>query len=99
LVWTLSTLGQTTLGQNERSRAKADQKRGCGQTFDPLGRSSGPNASFGEDGFDEDDIYSDMPDSPLRPMYTRKKFEANLAILVGTMTWLLLTIVYLLPRN
>lgn len=57
--------------------------------------SCGPNMRTPEVGFDQDDIYSDMPESPVAPIHAAKKLQFTLAIGVSAVAWLLLSAGYL----
>ncbi|MEZ6059894.1 MAG: hypothetical protein R3C19_05990 [Planctomycetaceae bacterium] len=57
--------------------------------------SSGPNMVTGDDGVDDDDIYSDMPVSPMEPFRQRHRRELLVAIGVPLCCWILLAAIYL----
>lgn len=61
--------------------------------------SSGPNMISPDTGFDEDDIFSDMPTSPLTPFRIQKKRQFLIAIGSMLATWTLLLILYLRSRG
>jgi hypothetical protein len=57
--------------------------------------SPGPNQSSPRDGLDQDDIYSDMPESPGKAIIDRKKRQSLIAVGVSLGAWLLLASLYL----
>jgi len=61
--------------------------------------SSGPDTTFTPDRIDSDDIYSDMPTSPLGPIRTRKHRKGLIALAVTMGAWILLTSIYILSRR
>jgi hypothetical protein len=61
--------------------------------------SSGPNGNSLEDGFDEDDIHSDMPASRAGAMLRRKQWQLMFTLAVAVAAWLLLSCLYLKSRR
>lgn len=57
--------------------------------------SSGPNMSSPSSGVDHDDIYSDMPVSPLAAIYARKKRQWLIALSATALAWSALSLLYL----
>lgn len=60
--------------------------------------SCGPNMHTAEVGVDHDDIYSDMPASPMALIFSAKKRQLMIAVGISAGLWLLLSIVYLRSR-
>lgn len=56
--------------------------------------STGPNMSTTESGFDEDDIYTDMPVSPTVPIQARKNRQFLLAFAAWGAAWLFFCVIY-----
>lgn len=61
--------------------------------------SSGPNMTSPAEGFDEDDIYSDMPRSPNAAADRRHTFRLFFALGIGSMLWVTLSLTYLRSRR
>ena len=61
--------------------------------------SSGPNMSSPEVGLDGDDIYSDMPVSPMAPIYAEKNRQFLIAFSVSVGLWLLLSAIHVRSRR
>jgi hypothetical protein len=61
--------------------------------------SSGPNMASPEVGVDGDDIYSDMPVSPMAPIWAEKNRQILIAFGVSGGLWLLLSAVYVRVRR
>jgi hypothetical protein len=61
--------------------------------------SSGPNMVSPKTGVDYDDIYADMPKSPVAPIRAKKKKQFVIATSVSAGIWLLLSLVYLRNRK
>lgn len=60
--------------------------------------SSGPNNATQATGVDDDDIYSDMPESPVAPIHA-KKHRQTLMVVAGFLgTWLLLSTFHVRAR-
>ncbi len=57
--------------------------------------SSGPNMSSPDTGYDNDDIYTDMPESPLAPFRVERNRQLLIALGITAGTWIILTVVYL----
>ena len=60
--------------------------------------SSGPNMTSPEAGFDEDDIYSDMPRSPNAAADLRHSFRFLFALGAGATLWIVLSLKYVGSR-
>lgn len=60
--------------------------------------SSGPNMTSPEEGFDEDDIYSDMPRSPNAAADFRHSIHLLFALGVGAAIWIALSVAYVGSR-
>ncbi|MEZ6052196.1 MAG: hypothetical protein R3C02_12515 [Planctomycetaceae bacterium] len=88
----------------------SDSDDGLGPPVDPWGQpyqfvndedrivrvvSFGPNMSSPADGFDDDDIYSDMPKSPMEAIKREKNLHWLFAFGISIATWILLTIAFL----
>ena len=56
--------------------------------------SGGPNRSSPAVGFDDDDIYSDMPISPTQTIVSRKRRQFQIALLASGLVWLTLSLLY-----
>lgn len=61
--------------------------------------SSGPNGVSPESGFDADDIYSDMPASPMDPIEARLRRQMIVATGIAFSAWLLLIRAYRRSRR
>lgn len=61
--------------------------------------SCGPNKSTPENGFDSDDIYSDMPVSPVSVIMREKNREWLIFAAISAAVWLLLSVSYLRTRS
>jgi hypothetical protein len=61
--------------------------------------SLGPNQMSPESGFDADDIYSDMPTSPMASSERRNRFQLSGAVGVAAGVWLLLSAAWLRWRR
>ncbi len=57
--------------------------------------SSGPNMSFSPTGIEDDDIYSDMPISPIEPIIAQKRWRCFFALAASVGCWVLLAALYL----
>ena len=57
--------------------------------------SSGPDMSFSANGTDNDDIYSDMPTSPLQPIRARRNRQWLIAAAVTVGSWIVLALLYM----
>ncbi len=57
--------------------------------------SCGPNMATGGDKMDNDDIYSDMPVSPMKPFQQRRRRDLLVAIVVPLCCWVLGAAIYL----
>lgn len=61
--------------------------------------SSGPDMSSSATGVGDDDIYSDMPGSPIDAIVARKKQQLFLAVAASAGCWIALSALYLWPRT
>jgi hypothetical protein len=61
--------------------------------------SSGPNQTSPPGGADEDDIYSDMPTSPVKSILAGKKRQSLTALVVAGGFWLLVAWIYVRWRR
>jgi hypothetical protein len=61
--------------------------------------SAGPNQSFESSGEEKDDIFSDMPVSPIELIHSRKRQQFLVAIAVTVATWGIMTSLYLWTRK
>lgn len=61
--------------------------------------SSGPNGTSPENGFDNDDIHSDMTASPAKPVSDRRNRQWLLALTVPVVAWTVLSRLYLKTRR
>lgn len=61
--------------------------------------SSGPNKSFSPAGIDDDDIYSDMPVSPIEAISAQKRRQSLLAVAASVGCWILASAIYLWRRR
>lgn len=61
--------------------------------------SSGPNGTSPDDGLDEDDVHSDMTDSPTKPISDRRNRQWLLALAAPVAAWLLLLGLYFRTRR
>jgi hypothetical protein len=60
--------------------------------------STGPNRSTSPGSLDEDDIYSDMPESPSKPIQRQKQRQWLLALGTMVAAWIALSALYLRSR-
>ncbi|MDB4786579.1 MAG: hypothetical protein P8M30_16130 [Planctomycetaceae bacterium] len=56
--------------------------------------SKGPNKTTPESGFDDDDIYTGMPEHPNAAVYRAKKRQGIFMLLVATVSWITLSILW-----
>ena len=60
--------------------------------------SSGPNRSTPTGSLDKDDIYSDIPESPIKPIQRQKQRQWLLALGTVVSAWIVLSALYLRSR-
>jgi hypothetical protein len=59
--------------------------------------SFGPNGSTGADGFDEDDIVSEMASPPHQAMIRNRQFRLLATLIFSASPWLVLSVMLILP--
>jgi hypothetical protein len=56
--------------------------------------STGPNKTTPESGFDDDDIYSGMPESPTAKFYRAKNRQWLFMLMIATVSWIVVSILW-----